>query len=268
MLLFGIIGNPVKHSKSPLIHNTWFKENNINASYQYIPVENQADLQSVYEILPKMGYCGINITVPYKNIMFEIVKSTGFEVNHDAEVLQAINTINFEKKQAINTDLYGFSKVFQPKQDDHILVVGAGGVASSVVFACQGANITITNRTPEKAQKIAEEFLCDSYFGDLSKLDLSNFDAIINATSVGLNNEELPLNYKTLQKQTKCVDTIYNPKLTPFLEIAQKKGCKIENGTHMLIHQGAKSFENWTGILPKIESAERLMKEFLLQTQR
>ena len=111
----------------------------------------------------------------------------------------------------------------------------------------------------EKAETIAEDFMCD-----LFRLDLSGFDAIINATSLGLNSEELPLNYKTLQKHTKCIDTIYNPKLTPFLQIAQKKGCKVENGTIMLIHQGAKSFYYWTGKVPNIQTAKGLMKEFVI----
>lgn len=257
MLFFGVIGCPVKHSKSPLIHNAWLKANNIEGVYQLIEVENQEDLQEIFNTLPKMGYRGINVTVPYKNIILEIAKNAGFEIHPDAQTLQAVNTINFQKKQALNTDPYGFSKIFTPKEDDQILVVGAGGAASSVVMACQGANITITNRTHHKAEKIAEEFMCDIYNGELSKLDLANFDVIINATSLGLNGEELPLNYKTLQKQTKCIDIIYNPKVTPFLDISHKKGCKIENGAMMLVHQGAKSFHNWNGILPDTQSVNK-----------
>ncbi|MDA0617334.1 MAG: shikimate dehydrogenase [Proteobacteria bacterium] len=264
MYRLGIIGYPVKHSKSPLIHNAWLKENNFEGSYELIPVENQEELPAVFQQLKTEGFTGVNITVPYKNAMFEITQSAGYTISHDAETLKAVNTINFLKEEAFNTDSFGFSKLYQPKPDDLILIIGAGGVASSVVLSCQGANITITNRTMEKAEAIAEEFMCDLFRGDLTKLDLSGFDVIINATSLGLNSEELPLNYKTLQKHTKCIDTIYNPKLTPFLQVAQKKGCKVENGTMMLINQGAKSFYYWTGKVPNIQTAKGLMKEFVI----
>lgn len=264
MIRLGIIGYPVKHSKSPLIHNAWLKENNLEGVYELIPVENQEELPAVLEKLKKEGYTGVNVTVPYKTAMYEIAQNTGYTISHDAETLKAINTINFTKEEAYNTDAIGFSKLYQPKADDLVLVIGAGGAAASVVLACQGANITITNRTPEKAEALAEEFMCDLYRGELPKLDLSGFDVIINATSLGLNGEELPLNYKTLQRTAKCIDTIYNPKLTPFLQTAQKKGCKVENGTMMLIAQGAKSFQYWTGKVPNVQTAKNLLKEFLL----
>lgn len=233
-------------------------------AYQYIPVENQENLAEVLNILPKIGYVGVNVTVPYKNLAFEVIKELGFEISEDAQILGAVNTINFKEKTATNTDPYGFSKIFKPHEDNHILIIGAGGVASSVALACDGSNITITNRTPEKAENIAEKFMCDIYHGELSKLDLSNFDAIINATSLGMNGEILPLNYKTLQKNTICIDTIYNPITTPFLIHSKEKGCKIINGAMMLIHQGAKSFEKWTGITPNIQTAQKLMKEFII----
>lgn len=268
MHLFGIVGNPVFHSKSPLIHNAWFKEAQLHGIYQYVPVENQADLPDILKILPKIGYSGINITVPYKNLAFEILKNDGFTIDEEAESLRAVNTVDFTNKYATNTDPYGFWQLFQPK-DEHILVVGAGGVASSVVSACSnaniaGANITITNRTLHKAQEIAEAFFCDVFTGDISKLNLANFDVIINATSVGLGGEVLPLNYDSITKNTLCIDTIYNPKITPFLENAQKKGCRVQNGTMMLIHQGAKSFEIWTKTKPNIQKAKQIMKEFIL----
>lgn len=263
MHLFGIVGNPVNHSKSPLIHNSWFKNISYDGHYQYIPVGNQEDLSDVLKILPKIGYYGINITVPYKNLAFEILQSEGFTFSTEAQRLRSINTIDFTKKFATNTDPYGFSQTFKAKEE-HILVIGGGGVASSVVFACEGANITIANRTISKAEIIAEEFLCDLFTDDLSKINLSNFDVIVNATSLGMKNEELQLNYKTLQKHTTCIDTIYNPKMTPFLTNAQKNGCKIQNGTMMLIHQGAKAFELWTGQKPDIQKARQIMKEFLI----
>lgn len=264
MLHFGILGNPVKHSKSPLIHNAWLKKSGVNGNYDYILVENQEDLAKVFNELQSKDFTGVNVTVPYKNEILTIAQNAGFRITREVEEIGAANTINFKTKEVINTDSYGFSKIYSPNEGDHILVIGAGGVAPAIIYSCKKANITITNRTIAKAEELAERFMCDLYAGELSKLDLSNFDAIINATSLGLNNEDIPLNYKTLQKYTICVDTIYNPRATPFLQNAQKKGCKVQNGTMMLIHQGAKSFQNWTGLMPNIQTAENLLKDFLL----
>ena len=263
MKLFGILGNPVKHSKSPLIHNAWLKENNIDGKYQYILVEKQEELKSTFKSLAQKGFTGVNITVPYKSVSFEVLQNEGFAISSIAQELKAVNTVNLVKKTATNTDPHGFKQTFQAK-DEHILIIGAGGVASSIVKACEGGNITIANRTVTKAQTLAEQFFCDLFNGEISKLNLSNFNVIINATSLGMNSEELPLNYKSLQKQTLCIDSIYNPKMTPFLKTAQKKGCKIKNGTPMLIGQAVKSFQNWTGILPNQKTAERIMREFIL----
>ena len=264
MIVLGIVGYPVKHSLSPLIHNAWLKEKGIEGVYQYIPAEKQENLERVFEILPSMGYVGVNITLPYKTFAFEIAAKYGFEILGDALETGSINTINFVKKRVLNTDVYGFKQMCKTGKDSQVLVIGAGGVAPSVIHALQGSNITITNRTRQKAEFLAEKFMCDLYCGELLKLDLSNFDIIINTTSLGINNEELPLNYKTLQSRTKCVDLIYRPKVTPFLDRAKKRGCKIENGANMLIWQAFKAFEDWTGLQPNIATAKNIMRDFII----
>jgi len=265
---FGVLGFPVKHSLSPLIHNAWFKEKNIHARYELLECEKQENLQNFFEDLQAKGFSGINITLPYKNAMFEIVKNNDFDISYDAELLKSVNTVDFTKKFATNTDVYGFWQICKVHEDDHVLVLGGGGVASSVVMACQKsnahANITIANRTVEKAQAIAENLMCDLYCGEVSKLDLSNFEIIINATSLGLNGEDLPLNYKTLAKTTKCFDTIYSPKITPFLENAKKRGCEIQNGAMMLVHQAEKAFELWTNSKPNLDLGRKIMREYLI----
>lgn len=264
MIVLGVIGYPIKHSLSPLIHNAWLKESGIDGVYQYIPVENQENLEKVFEILPSMGYLGINVTLPYKTAVFEIAQKHGFEISNDALETGSVNTINFAKKRALNTDIYGFKQMCKASEDTQVLVIGAGGVASSVIYALQGSNITITNRTQEKAGMLAEKFMCDVYHGELSKLDLTNFDIVINTTSLGIKGEVIHLNYKTLQNYTKCFDLIYKPKVTPFLDRAKKQGCKVENGAIMLIEQAAKAFEDWTNIKPHIGIAKNVMRDFII----
>ncbi len=265
---FGVLGFPVKHSLSPSIHNLWFKENNIQAQYHLLECEKIEDLEGFVSDLEQKNFAGINVTLPYKNAMFDIVKTRGFEISETAELLGSVNTVDFRQKLATNTDVHGFLQMCKVYEDDHVLVIGGGGVASSAIAACQisnpHANITITNRTIEKAQSISENLMCDLYLGEISKLDLSHFEIIINATSLGLNGENLPLNYSTLRKSTKCFDTIYSPKITPFLESARSRGCQIQNGAMMLVHQAAKSFELWHGISPSIDLGKKAMKEFLM----
>lgn len=264
---FGVLGFPVKHSLSPSIHNLWFKENNIQAQYHLLECEKIEDLENFIASLEEKNFAGINVTLPYKNAMFEILKNKGFEISENAELLKSVNTVDFRQKIATNTDIHGFLQICKVYEDDHVLVIGGGGVASSVIAACQisnpHANITITNRTIEKAQAISENLMCDLYLGDLSKLDLSNFEIIINATSLGLNGEILPLHYNTLRKSTKCYDTIYYPKITPFLESAKSRGCQIQNGVMMLVHQAAKAFELWHDVKPSIDLGKKVMKDFL-----
>lgn len=264
MILLGVIGNPVQHSMSPLIHGAWLKENAIVGQYNLTEVENQGNLEQEFLSLQEKGYTGINVTLPYKFEMFTIAQKHGFEFSYEALEVGAVNTINFKKKQALNTDVYGIRQMVKIKEDSQILVIGAGGAVPAILYALQGANITIANRTAAKAQALAEKFWCDCFTGDLQKLNLSEFDVIINATSLGLNSEKLELNYKTLRKQTKCMDIIYKPKITPFLQEAKAKGCEITNGTTMLIFQAQKAFENWTGIKPKPETAKKAMREFVL----
>lgn len=262
--LLGVVGNPVKHSMSPLIHNAWLKENAIDGEYGLVCVENQEKLEEEFLSLEKQGYTGINVTLPYKNEIFKIAQKHGFEISPEALEMEAVNTINFKTKEALNTDVYGIRQMLKVKEDTQMLIIGAGGAAAAVVYAFSGANITIANRTPEKAQALAEKFWCDCYTGDLQKLHLGDFDIIVNATSLGLNGEDLPLNYNTLRRQTKCVDLIYNPKMTPFLEQAKKRGCEIINGFAMLIGQAQRAFKNWTNVNPRPETAKKIMRDFIL----
>jgi shikimate dehydrogenase len=264
MVVLGVIGNPVKHSLSPLIHSAWLKENAIDGQYNLVCIENQEKLEEEFLKLQSDGYLGVNVTLPYKTEIFKIAQKHGFEILGDALEIGAVNTVNFAKKQALNTDVYGIKQMLKIKEDCQVLVVGAGGASFAVVKGLEGANVTITNRTPEKAQFLAEKFWCDCFTGNLQKLDLSNFDLIINTTSLGLNGEDLQLNYKSLKKHTKCVDIIYNPKMTPFLTQGKAKGCEIANGSMMLIYQAQKAFESWFNVKPKIETARKVMREFIL----
>ena len=250
-----VIGNPIEHSLSPKLHNYWFKKNNINAVYDKKQIEEQNIKEIIYEM--RNGKIdGINITVPFKQLIIPFVD----ELSSEAEESQSVNTIFKENNKVLghNTDISGFELAIRKKgyniKDKKIFILGAGGVVPSIIFALRkmgAAKIILSNRTQSKAEKIKKTF------SDLEIVnwgEVPEFNMIINATSLGLNkDDEIKLNYADIGQNKLFYDVIYNPSQTKFLLNAKKFGNQIENGKMMFIYQAHQSFAIWHKVMPKID---------------
>ena len=248
-----VIGNPISHSLSPKLHNFWLKQNNIDAIYDKIKLEEDG-IKEIIQDIKKQKIAGCNVTVPFKKKVIPFLDTLSFE----AEKTQSVNTIIFEKGNLIghNTDITGFDKAIKAlnfnMKDKRILILGAGGVVPSIVFALKKMDvleITISNRTKQKAENLK------ILFKNLKVLEwgnLTDFDVIINATSLGLNNEIINLDFSSVGKNKLFYDVIYNPTETKFLKKAKELGNLTENGRTMFLFQAAEAFKLWHNIEPEI----------------
>ena len=256
MKKFIVVGNPIKHSLSPQLHNYWIKKNNLDAIYEKKEL-NKGELATVISQIRKKKINGINVTVPFKKTIIQYLD----ELSHEAKTTQSVNTIYLEKNKIIgdNTDIKGFefglkSSSFDVK-NKKAFILGAGGVVPSLIFTLKKMNVSeiiISNRTKEKAKQLKKLFdnLIIVDWGDIP-----DFDVIINATSIGLNKEdELGLDFSMVGKNKFFYDVIYNPNETNFLKIGKKLGNKIENGKLMFIYQALIAFEKWHGVKPNINN--------------
>ena len=248
-----VVGNPISHSLSPRLHNYWLKQNNIDAIYDKIRLEEDG-IKQIIQDLKKQKIAGCNVTVPFKKKVIPFLDS----LSPEAEKTQSVNTIVFEKGNLIgyNTDIIGFDKAIKTlnfnMKDKKILILGAGGVVPSIVFALKEMNvseISISNRTKQKAEnlKILFKNLNIVEWGNLSE-----FDVVINATSLGLNKEKINLDFSNVGKNKLFFDVIYNPKETNFLKKGKELGNISENGKLMFVFQAYESFKLWHGIEPEI----------------
>ena len=249
-----VIGNPIGHSLSPKIHNFWIKNNNINAVYEKKQL-NKEDLKDLISKIKKKEIDGINVTVPFKKDIFFYLE----EISAEAKYTKSVNTIylNDNKITGHNTDIDGFKFAIKDTKFDvsnkKIFIIGAGGVTPSIIYALNKmkvSNITLTNRTRTKAEKLKDQF---NYLKVVDWGIIPDFDMIINATSVGLKEDDnLNLDFTKSKNDKFYYDVIYNPKETNFLKMGKKLGNKTENGKKMFIYQAAASFKVWHGIEPKI----------------
>jgi len=251
-----VIGNPIEHSLSPKLHNYWIKNNNINAIYEKQKI-NKNEIESLILEVKKKKLNGINVTVPFKKAVIPYLDQLTLE----AESTQSVNTIylNNDKVVGHNTDISGFELGIKDSKlevtNKKILILGAGGVVSSIICALNKmkvSQITISNRTKDKAENLKK------FFKNIKIVEwgeIPEFDMIINATSVGLNKEDqIDLNLSKVGKNKLFYDVIYNPKETNFLKIGKKLGNETENGKLMFIYQAFTAFKVWHGVKPKINN--------------
>jgi len=255
MKKYFVIGNPINHSLSPKLHNYWLKENNINAIYDKKKIEEK-NLQTIISEVKEKKINGINVTVPFKKLVIPYLD----KLSQEAEQTQSVNTIILNNDNLVghNTDIFGFTKAIDNLnfniKDKKILILGAGGVVPSIIFALKKMNVSkifISNRTKEKAEDLK------SQFHNLEVLDwgdINDSDVIINATSLGLNKESIKLDFSKLANNKLFYDVIYNPEETNFLKEGKKLGNKTENGKLMFIYQAFEAFKLWHGIEPQINS--------------
>ena len=250
-----VIGNPVEHSLSPKLHNHWIKKNNIDAVYDKKQI-NEVDIKEIISEVRNGKIDGINVTVPFKQSVIPFID----ELSSEANQAQSVNTIYKENNKILghNTDISGFELAIRGKGYDmknkKLFILGAGGVVPSIILALRkmgAAKIILSNRTKKKAEELK------IFFSDLEIVDWGEtpeFNIIINATSLGLNqDDEIKLDYAGLGPNKLFYDVIYNPKQTKFLSKAKKFGNQTENGKMMFIYQAHQAFTIWHKIMPKID---------------
>ena len=250
-----VIGNPIEHSLSPKLHNYWIKKNNIDAVYDKRQV-NESDIKSVIYEIKNKKIDGINVTVPFKKSVIPLMD----ELSLEASESQSVNTIYLQKGRVVghNTDISGFELGIKYSKYDvknkTVFILGAGGVVSSIIIALKkmgATKIIISNRTKIKSENLKKFFngLEIVNWGETPK-----FDMIINATSIGLKNEDgIKLDYAAIGHNKFFYDLIYNPKETIFLKRAKLFGNKAENGKMMFIYQAHQSFTIWHKLMPNID---------------
>jgi len=249
--LYGLIGNPIKHSFSPYFQNKLFENHNINAVYLAFDI-NDSDLNDVIKSMKSMDIKGFNVTVPYKEKVLKFID----EIDPLAIEIGAVNTIKNVngKLYGYNTDIFGFQKLIQNNNiyldNKEIVILGSGGAAKSVVVSLKYLgvkNMTIYNRSIDKAIKIAEKYNDINITSkELKTFKLKDNTLVINATSIGLDGKSSPITVDKNYKDTVFIDLIYNPKQTQLLKDAKKHNMGTYNGLEMLLYQGIESFSIWT----------------------
>jgi len=257
---FGIIGNPIKHSLSPVLHNYWFDKYGLDADYSIIEAKDK-DLTQIMSKIKNRSLTGINVTLPFKQKIINHVD----KIINDAEQTGSVNTVLLDADETIigeNTDVFGLQAAYLKEIDSGFnkktLVIGAGGVSPSVILSLQKSgvkNISITNRTNEKCIFLKKKFNNIIILPwDNLEAEIKNFDIIINATSLGLKNgDDFNFNFSKTKDEVVYIDTIYNPLETKTYKHLKEEGKKVFNGLDMFIYQGQKSFYLWNKINPEID---------------
>jgi len=287
MLYSALLGNPVDHSVSPVLFRIFAEKANIEYAHLKINIPSKDRLHDSLVNLKKLGFCGINITLPYKLD----IKNELDEISVEARKIGAVNTVVFKKNKMIgyNTDARGALLTIEKKlrpilKSDKILVIGAGGAARAVIFELfkKCKNVTILNRDIKEANKISSDFSFEANKINVEilsdenlKKNLKECNFIINTTPVGMypQNDDRIISKKVFSqfkdlKGKYFFDVIFNPYKTTFLVDAEKRGAKISSGTYMMIYQAIYAFKLWTGIDLKRLNIEEINNELIVALQR
>ena len=265
--LAGVIGHPISHSRSPALHSFWLRRYGIKGHYIPMDVAPQ-DLRQALEMLPKLGFVGVNVTIPHKEAILKIADV----ISDRAALIGAANTLIFRKDGRIhadNTDGAGFIANLRqnaPHWDPTAgpaAIFGAGGAARAVIAALIEVGvpeIRIANRTRARAQALRSDFGAKISVYDWVQAPnmLEGAATVINTTSLGMAGKadfRVPLD--ALEGGALATDLVYNPLKTQFLLEAEAKGCLIVDGLGMLLHQAAPGFERWFGQRPEVDEATR-----------
>ena len=273
--LCAVYGSPIAHSASPAMHNAAFAARGLNWRYLAFEVDPK-NLRAAITGAQAMGFAGLNLTVPHKLLAVDMVDV----LDDSAKKWGAVNTVKFEtgsdghaRAVGFNTDAYAITRSLREDlnlklRGAKVLLLGAGGAGRTAALKLAAewvAELFLVNRTQSKAEEIAEEikkqFPSVKVVVDYPK---ANVDLILNATSLGLKADDpSPLDEKQFSlKQTRAVyDMIYRPAETKLLATAKAAGCKTANGLGMLLHQGAKAFEIWTGQTAPLDVMRSALEE-------
>ena len=259
---FAIIGDPISHSLSPILHNYWFKKYQLNAEYSLLNIKPD-EIEKTIDKVKKKEIRGINVTLPYKRSVIPFLSKT---IN-DANQTHSVNTILLDENESIigeNTDVFGFQAAYLKsiseleKKNKRVLILGAGGVAPSIILALIKSNfnkISLSNRTYEKSLFLKKKFPVINIIkweDYINKFD--EFDIVINATSLGLTKgNDFKDKVIKFKKSLIYIDTIYNPSQTKMIKHFKLSNIKTYNGLSMFIYQGQKSFYLWNKINPEVD---------------
>lgn len=257
-----VIGHPISHSKSPLIHNYWIKKYSLEGSYEPVEIAPENLAQGV-EDLCAQGFAGFNVTAPHKEKIMPLCKSIDF----DASKVGAVNTVIIEPAglRGINTDVFGFTQNILESVPGFdftagpAVVLGAGGAALAVVLALleqTTPEILVLNRTRANAEKMAFGHTAVKVH-DWSERNavISNANILINATSLGMKGQEpLEIDLKKLPRKALVHDIVYAPLETDLLKQARSRGNPVVTGIGMLLHQARPSFKAWYGVMPDVDN--------------
>lgn len=255
---YAVLGDPIEQSMSPFMHDHWFQENQIDATYIPIHVTSER-LKETVDSLRMLGCSGWNVTVPHKQAIIPFLDG----LEESARIMDAVNTVfrtDDGRLIGANTDGQGFVKsleeLFGQRAQGPVLIIGAGGAARGIAFALKSAGygpLFITNRTVEKATVLAGEIEGAAALS-LAEAEsrLGEFPVLVQTTSVGMNFAEagMPLDLSRLDSAAIVADIIYNPLKTELLRSAEQVGASTLNGVGMFVHQGALAFQKWTGVYP------------------
>lgn len=265
--LAGVIGHPIAHSKSPALFSHWFKELGVRG--HYIPMDvMDGDLEQVLRTMPKQGFVGCNITIPFK----EHALSIADKVSDRATLIGAANTLSFSEDGSIyadNTDGYGFIQNLRQGAPDWdpaagpAAVLGAGGAARAIINALleEGVpEILLSNRTRIRAENMKSEYGAKITVVDWVKSGdmLADAATVVNTTSLGMvGKAEFRVPLKELSPKAVVNDIVYTPLQTKLLEEAAEIGCRTVDGLGMLLHQAVPGFERWFGMRPEVTEKAR-----------
>lgn len=265
--LAGVIGSPIAHSKSPRLHRHWL--NTYGIPGYYIPMDVAGEnLEQVIRTLPKMGFVGVNVTIPHK----EAVLAIADQITDRATLMGAANTLIFRsdgKIHADNTDGYGFMENLRRGAPDWdpasgpAVILGAGGAARAVIAALSDAGvpqIILTNRTRVRADKLKEDFGQRVRVVDWVQAGnvIEEARLVVNTTSLGMvGKPEMRVPLDGLRADAVVTDLVYTPLKTRLLQAAEEAGCTTVDGLGMLLYQAVPGFERWFGTRPEVDKATR-----------
>ncbi|MBJ6363063.1 shikimate dehydrogenase [Paenibacillus sp. GCM10012307] len=273
-VLYGVIGDPIRHSKSPLMMNRAFKETGINGIYTAFHIVPD-QLANFIGGVRAMGIRGVNVTIPHKLDVMQHLD----HIDDSALAIGAVNTIVNDNGRltGYNTDGIGYVRSLKEEVESdlagkRVLIFGAGGAARGIIYGLiqeKVGPIAVANRTAERAVQLAGDFSsrADVYAGEWDKLPelCADADLIINTTSVGMypHTDGIPAEAAWLREGAIASDLIYNPLETRFLQEARGRGCRVHGGLGMFIYQGAFAFEYWTGTPAPVSAMRSCVLEAL-----
>lgn len=265
MQVFGLIGDPVGHSRSPPMHEAAYAELGMDARYvTFEPTGADAAVKAA----GSLGIAGLNVTIPFKRDVFDHVDPDPL-----AARIGAVNTVDFstDPPRGYNTDLAGVTRSLAHHDVDpsgaDAVVVGAGGAGRAAVFALvdAGASVHVANRTVATAEDLAAAVGEGTTAGGLATLDdrVPDADLLVNATSVGMDEDETPVPARLLHADLTVLDAVYSPVETRLLREAAAANATTVDGAWMLLFQGVEAFEVWTGREAPVESMNRALRDRL-----